>query len=421
MSGFDPELLQTLLQTLTKERFRSSEIKDIVGLLARTRCVSVHQDNIIGSGATGRVYDVTINKRVHLALKLETDTIETKQKLLNEINISQICSKFITNNICINFIYLYGVIRLTNIKLNGVSVNRKLGFNTYGLFLAKADSTLSKEITNVTESNYIDIFWQIAMAIYVMRTQLNMYHNDVHRGNILLKKATRPQTIIYRNNNLGKQKTINLKTGEYYAMLADFGVASTYPLCYTDVGQLGGYILMGKSINLSDFCYLTNNLFVEKEIKSMFPLLSNIWNQIKKVYLVKAPTAYDTSDCKDTLYNDYELRYLRLSELEYFETYAFTEKNTRDIDSLNITICNVTPPETLIVIPVISLCADIDAKNCIVDSIIDQKEGDININICKKSSMQSRVRSKVPSAVRTSASQYKPLSTQSTLSSKSRK
>lgn len=260
--------ITTLIRLLKKERYRSSEIQYIVDLLARTECVTI--ENIIGRGATGIVYDVKINRDrdLHLALKLETDTLKTKQKLLNEINISQICSKFITDNICINFIYLYGVVRLQNIKIELKYGTPRFipapSLNTYGLFLAKADSPLNITKVESESKSYIDIFWQIAMAVYVIRTQLNIYHNDIHHGNILLKKATRPQTIIYRNKKLRKQKTINIETGEYYAMLADFGVSSHYPLCYTN-RDLAVNILLGSN-NLSDFCLTTSHFLAKNKL-----------------------------------------------------------------------------------------------------------------------------------------------------------
>ena len=137
----------TLIRTLQMERYRSSEIQYIVDLLARKKCVTL--ENIIGRGATGIVYDVEINRDLHLALKLETDTLETKKKLLNEINISQICSKFITDNICINFIYLYGVVRLREIKieLNPIKYGPPRfipdpSLNTYGLFFSKSRQSI---------------------------------------------------------------------------------------------------------------------------------------------------------------------------------------------------------------------------------------------------------------------------------------
>jgi hypothetical protein len=377
----------TLIRMLQTERYRSSEIQYIVGLLARKKCVTLK--NIIGRGATGIVYDVEI-RDLHLALKLETDTSETKQKLLNEINISQICSKFITDNICINFIYLYGVVRLREIKieLNPIKDGPPRfisdpSLNTYGLFLTKADSPLNK--TKVESKSYIDIFWQIAMAVYVLRTQLNIYHNDIHPGNILLKKATRPQTIIYRNKKLRKQKTINIETNEYYAMLADFGVSSHYPLCYTN-RDFAVNILRGRSNNLSDFCLTTSQFFGPEKIKSMFPKLSNTWKQLKTVYSSKCLEYFELPDYIKRLDDDYELRSLRSSELEYFEKYAFTEKITHDVHSLNITICDITPPEIHREIPKISLCDDINTKNCIVNSSVKDEtsvKGETILQICK--------------------------------------
>lgn len=249
-------------------------------------------------------------------------------------------------------------------------------------FLAKADSPLDKTEVESKSKSYIDIFWQIAMAVYVIRTQLNIYHNDIHRGNILLKKATRPQTIIYRNKKLRKQKTINIETGEYYAMLADFGVSSHYPLCYTNQ-DLAVNILLG-SYNLSDFCFTTSQFFRQEKIKSMFPKLSNTWNQLKTVYLRKCSEYFKLSGYRERLDYDSELRSLRSSELEYFEKYAFTEKITHDVHSLNITICDITPPEIHREIPEISLCNDINTKNCIVNSSV---KGGAILQICKNDTL----------------------------------
>lgn len=112
----------------------------------------------------------------------------------------------------------------------------------------------------------------------------------------------------------------------------------------------------------------------------MFPILSNTWGQLKTVYLRKCFGYFKLPDYRERLYYDSELRSLRSSELEYFEKYAFTEKITHDVHSLNITICDITPPEIHREIPEISLCDDINTKNCIVDSSVN---GETILQICK--------------------------------------
>jgi hypothetical protein len=142
------------------------------------------------------------------------------------------------------------------------------------------------EIEDTEEQISIDIMtsilFQVLYAIYYMHTELQLVHNDLHLGNILVKKYTTPQTIKY--SYLDKEYII--KTC-YRIYMYDFDRGSTSSLgnnefISNELYRRNGII--NKITNYDVYCFLLNILdFIKSDqMKIYFSTKEQI---IKQLYL----------------------------------------------------------------------------------------------------------------------------------------
>lgn len=221
---------------------------DTIGTLQHTlikqKCVS--GKDFIGKGNYGAVYLSSMVNEHQLVLKLITaNNIDENDDNEKEINMLSACSTFIINKKCINFIMLYMAYAVpehgydlknaaTGLVMSLKKLTSKNIFKpiTYGIVMEKIHTDVVKcvvEHSNVSfwEKN----FWQIAMALTTIRTHLGYFHNDSHGGNIFLTEINKPCTIVYNYNS--KRHIINLKAGDTYAVLGDFGISDKVPVLFT--------------------------------------------------------------------------------------------------------------------------------------------------------------------------------------------
>lgn len=215
-------------------------------LLKTKACVTVGQS--IGKGGCATVFDIGIDdtplSTAHLALKIETEfstSDETESRIQKEINITSACSSLVALKKCINFVMLYGTVKIPNEIFNNATAHTTLTFETeearrgdkyknkdvegavtYGSIMGKIETTSADKRIMTPE-----IFWQITMALCALRTQYGKFHNDAHTGNVFLTRVSEPCDIVY-NRGL-RQRIVHLAENDYYAVLGDFGWTSGYP------------------------------------------------------------------------------------------------------------------------------------------------------------------------------------------------
>jgi hypothetical protein len=214
----------------------------------------------------------------------------------------------------------------------------------------------------------IDIFWQIAMALFSLRTQLGYFHNDTTPGNIFLTKVDKPCNIIYRNGVL--QRVVRLGEGDYYATLGDFGLSSEIPIAFlsdypikidvsiaTRKGELCTPLGGGRLNFVSDLNRLINETKIQTELETSFMTeLCDIYKKIGQNVSTMGEGGL-ISNLKD---KDSVLSSLYNNELDIFSKYAFNEPFKDYHESI---VCDMTPSPRDI--PDIKMCTGYDTSTCV--------------------------------------------------------
>ena len=239
---------------------------NIQNLLTSKACVTVGKS--IGKGSCGTIFDIEIDDTSceHLALKIETElnpgTNADNSTIVKEINLMSACSSLVALKKCINFIMLYGIVKIPNKKFDNVATHDTLTFEeditnsnlnltpiTFGSIMGKIDTTSHTEKTMNPQ-----IFWQITMALCALRTYYGQFHNDSHTGNVFLTRVGEPCDIVY--NDGPKQRIVHLEKNDYYAVLGDFGLANKYPAALINQDVLSD-VFTGNS-RVSRFDYVSD-------------------------------------------------------------------------------------------------------------------------------------------------------------------
>lgn len=332
----------------------------------------------------------------------------------------QTCKK----RICVNLNMLYGIFKLFDKYTDNVFLYKKKRLQlkdwqweskedipfTYCAALAKIDfdaRTILKYTVPLTL--LMEIFWQIAMALYACRTHLGIFHNDTHTGNIFLTTIDEPCTIIYKNGK--KQRRIIVH--KCYATLGDFGLANSHPIVCSNPGVLNHVIVKNKigyhdkHNYVSDFNRLISTLFehvdklygttLKTPDEMLFTNLKLIWVNIRRniiATLIRA--SYMTSKFEyvkpfddeifTILQQNTKLPDLYNEELQMFEKYAFNEDVIDEPYPESTIVCDITPPDYVKRIPPISNCSmdDGDTTGCSLEAVPYRNTvGDV-VGMCKK-------------------------------------
>jgi hypothetical protein len=380
-------------QLVYSDYYDCDEILHTYNLINNERCV--RSVGLIGQGEYGTVYSVSVGsgtRQITVALKIETE--KTLQTVKSEFEITNACSQLIIKGICINFLFLYGVFKLNRTfnKSKKSLENMKTGVGptgvSYGIAMTKADldagallygpydhktpiHPLRRLMLETGSNSRLNdtIFWQIAMALYTIRTRFGIFHNDVHLGNILLRRVSSDCTIIYINRITQTSKRIKLGTGDYYAMLSDFGKNTDKPEYMSDGESLHQLFKYGVISMISDFSRLYSSIYddaIRSDMSPLFLVWSVIDKTIKDVILnsrialetiiVNDKTIFNkTKQIYDILRKSVELMEAYTNELATFETVAFNEP-ILDTYPEGTIICDVTPPLKPLRISEMSLC-----------------------------------------------------------------
>lgn len=366
-------------------------------LLQTKKCVT--PGKYVGSGAYGTVYELVIGPKLDigpkLVIKIETDS--EKDVIKKEFNLTNACTALVTSGKCINFMTLYGVFKFDGLEFNNAIKNEKLVLMknsdkiSYGIVMEQADKNLAsvysgnrkyhlfKSIEHDMDLKFekiktIDVFWQIAMALFSLRTQLGYFHNDTTPGNIFLTKVDKPYNIIYRNGEL--QRVVRLGKGDYYATLGDFGLSSETPIAFLskypikiDVSiatkkrelctPLGG----GQLNFVSDLNRLINETKIQTELEPLFMKeLCDVYEEIGQY----VSTTGEENLILNFKTKDSVLSSLYNNELGIFSKYAFNEPFEDYHESIESIVCDMTPSSRDIRdIPDIKMCTGYDTSTCV--------------------------------------------------------
>ena len=392
-----------------------TDIEDTSKMITTERCV--HALKSIGSGVSGVAYNVAIRGKTYhtskfIAIKFETEN--DGKDVEKEFKMLRACSQLILDGICINFLFLYGVF-----KLNKQFDNKSKNFTdvpaiTYGIAMSRAELTVDELLFDrrdkashplrtelLRNGNIIDIksqiFWQVMMSLYVVRTQFGMFHNDAHTGNILLRKVAIPCDVVYINKNISKQRTVHIGAGGYYAMLADFGRTNKVPQCFYHK-KLLKLVYYENRDEISDFNRFFSLLYSRQDVSSFYKIFT-LWGTIKmlikhKLQLSKIDLTEDGSggfanirEMYTMLNMDTCLRGLYDDELALFSDIAFPETES-DSYTPGTIVCDVTPPRTLKSLSSLPNCdtSSVDEKFCVWESERDttiRVKEDTSLKFCK--------------------------------------
>ena len=207
------------------------------------------------------------------------------------------------------------------------------------------------------------------MALYTIRTRFGIFHNDVHLGNILLRRVSAKCTIIYINRITKTSKRIELGAGDYYAMLSDFGKNADNPEYLSNGDSLHQLFKYSDIGMISDFGRLYSSIYYATTRPDMSQL-NGAWSVIDETIkniivdskialttiIVKGKTVFTyTSKIYNILKESMKLMKAYAKELAIFETIAFSEP-ILDTYSKRTIICDVTPPSKPLSISKMSLC-----------------------------------------------------------------
>lgn len=391
-----------------------TDIEETSKMITKERCV--HALKSIGSGVSGVAYNVAIRGEDHrtskfIAIKFETEN--DSKNVEKEFKMLRACSQLILDKICINFLFLYGVF-----KLNKQFDNKSKNFTdvpaiTYGIAMSRAELTVGELLFGrrgearhplrtelLHNGNILDIksqiFWQVMMSLYVVRTQFNMFHNDAHTGNILLRKVAIPCDVVYVNKTCGKQRTVHIGAGGYYAMLADFGRTDNVPQCFYHKDLLRK-VYYENIDEISDFNRFFSLLYERSDLHSFYKIFT-LWGTIKMLIKHKLQLSKQIlTDNSDEFANIHEmytmlatdscLRGLYDNELVLFSDIAFTE-SIPDSYTPGTIVCNVTPPKNFKSLSSLPSCDassvdDFCVWNSALDTTTSRVKEDTSLKFCK--------------------------------------
>ena len=345
------------------------------------------------------------------ALKIETEQPPRFNNVKNELDIFNACSELVISKKCINFLVLYGVFKINDKQINRdvTSPHRVIEHKhdslTYGAVMTKADSDAyvllrspKLKLLDIKQLILVkkQIFWQIAFALYACRT-FNIYHNDAHLKNIFIRKISKDCTLVYKNTTINKCKTIKLKAGDYYAMLGDFGLCSTNPICLEHEEAMT-LVVKGNYSYVSDLSRLAtaifNGYYTPKYLAKLYKIWLNMARNIE-FEVTKSPKTVNDLAITRELVSNHTLAGLYRNEIQVFEKIAFDEDILPYYDLSTTIICDITLHQYPKEIEPIKLCEP-DSLNVLCMWLSTHVHVRDTNKLCKLMSSESE--SKLPSA-----------------------
>lgn len=215
---------------------------------------------------------------------------------ISEIFFMELAGKLVKQMICPNLPLYYGGFICNECEYS----NKKLNIANKNCFiipneLAEGDLKSIIEKSKVSVNSMRFIFLQIFMGLYSMKKYFDVYHNDLHYGNVLFRKTSKNKAFKY---NLGDY-SVTVPTTGFLMILWDFGYASikdkiTNPYTGSDK----------KSNHIVDFSRIISMISLNKKYYNLYKTLYTMLNESKTMeefikryvdYLNKYIEDYDIS------------------------------------------------------------------------------------------------------------------------------
>lgn len=139
------------------------------------------------------------------------------KELIPEYIIGLLCSDLSERGICRNFMRMFGI---------GICGDYE-GIKDF-IFMERVDGTLEELEGKISEEVIDSIYCQILFAITAMNKIANVYHHDMHFGNIFYKKIPFDHSSYFEYNLNGK--IYYVKNYGYHVIVGDYGNAAYYDL-----------------------------------------------------------------------------------------------------------------------------------------------------------------------------------------------
>lgn len=167
---------------------------------------------------------ILLRKRIPLNIK-----IINSSPSLSEYYILELITKLVKNHICPNFPVTYNYYICNKCKYTNPNIIKfNPNYDACMLIITElANGSLShmfRNNKNILKSKTIKIIYlQIYLGLYCLRKYYNIYHNDLHIGNVLYKKIPKKKKYIrYIINN----EKYNIPNIGYIMLIWDFGLAT---------------------------------------------------------------------------------------------------------------------------------------------------------------------------------------------------
>lgn len=137
-----------------------------------------------------------------------------------EFLLSDFAKAMILKGICPNFSYIYKTYLCKKDASELWSVT----------LMESADLDMSAVKDELTEEALWSILYQLLIAVHAMHSVCGIYHRDIKKQNVLIKRIEQPVGgyFRYRVQNDLMNNTFYVKNTGYFAMISDFGSAQTF-------------------------------------------------------------------------------------------------------------------------------------------------------------------------------------------------
>ena len=276
---------------------------------------------LIGKGSQGTVFKISTTKCGSVVVKKyhkqHHSTILQHKSIEHEINVTNEIKKLIDNDICPNFIYMFGY------SLDNRYIMMEYADGDMGNFLQ----------TTHSDDVYLNSNFQIYVALLTLHKILRYNHNDMCFPNIFYKKITNEYDYFQYNIN---GHIFNLPNDGYLFMIADFGM--TEP---SDSNK-------SKNDDLDKLCVLYKIKLLAMNLKIYYGSLGNLMKSI------------DTTDKKFTDFYNNLIKTTEQRNIFYNVIYYCIENNMIDYEEIKHKLKYKMMPDYLIDILVDLYCSKVD-------------------------------------------------------------